>query len=110
MQLVPRWVAPNVLTFSGFLLTVLDFILLSYYDYDYTAASAVAKNETLVEPLNGRTEVIPQTLWYFLAVFLFLAYTLGMFFIYFRPAINYEQNVPEIHVFNFIMTVFQTFL
>ncbi|XP_045524195.1 ethanolaminephosphotransferase 1-like [Pieris brassicae] len=76
VELVPRWVAPNVLTFSGFLLTVLDFILLSYYDYDYTAASAVVKNETVVEPLNGRTEVIPQTLWYFLSVFLFLAYTL----------------------------------
>ncbi|XP_047520227.1 ethanolaminephosphotransferase 1-like [Pieris napi] len=76
VELVPRWVAPNVLTFSGFLFTVLDFILLSYYDYDYTAASAVVKNETVVEPLNGRTEVIPQTLWYFLSVFLFLAYTL----------------------------------
>ncbi|XP_022123539.2 ethanolaminephosphotransferase 1 [Pieris rapae] len=76
VELVPRWVAPNVLTFSGFLLTVLDFILLSYYDYDYTAASAVVKNETVVEPLNGRTEVIPQRLWYFLSVFLFLAYTL----------------------------------
>ncbi|CAF4873669.1 unnamed protein product [Pieris macdunnoughi] len=76
VELVPRWVAPNVLTFSGFLFTVLDFILLSYYDYDYTAASAMVKNETVVEPLNGRTEVIPQTLWYFLSVFLFLAYTL----------------------------------
>ncbi|CAK1543374.1 unnamed protein product [Leptosia nina] len=76
VELVPRWVAPNVLTFSGFLLTVLDFILLSYYDYDYTAASAVAKNETVVPPLNEHVEVIPQSLWYFLSVFLFLAYTL----------------------------------
>ncbi|XP_045455852.1 ethanolaminephosphotransferase 1-like [Melitaea cinxia] len=76
VQIIPRWVAPNVLTFAGFLLTVLDFLLLSYYDYDYTAASAKVFNETSVEPLNGHTEIIPQTLWYFLAVFLFLAYTL----------------------------------
>ncbi|CAG4939668.1 unnamed protein product [Colias eurytheme] len=75
VELVPRWVAPNVLTFAGFLLTVLDFILLSYYDYDYTAASARV-NGTSTEPLNGHTEVIPQSLWYLLAVFLFLAYTL----------------------------------
>ncbi|XP_038218306.1 ethanolaminephosphotransferase 1-like [Zerene cesonia] len=75
VELVPRWVAPNVLTFAGFLLTVVDFILLSYYDYDYAAASARV-NGTSTEPLNGHTEVIPQSLWYLLAVFLFLAYTL----------------------------------
>ncbi|XP_061723925.1 ethanolaminephosphotransferase 1-like [Cydia pomonella] len=73
VELVPRWVAPNLLTFLGFLLTVLDFVLLSWYDYSYTAASA--RNETIVE-LGKRPEIIPQSLWYFLAVFLFLAYTL----------------------------------
>ncbi|XP_072948091.1 ethanolaminephosphotransferase 1-like [Epargyreus clarus] len=77
VELIPRWVAPNVLTFAGFVLTVLDFALLSYYDYDYTAASSTVHNETAVEPpLNGHTERIPQSLWFVLAVFLFLAYTL----------------------------------
>ncbi|CAH2057382.1 unnamed protein product, partial [Iphiclides podalirius] len=77
VELVPRWVAPNVLTFAGFLLTVLDFALLSYYDYDYTAASASVMNVTIAEqPLESRPEVIPQRLWYVLAAFLFLAYTL----------------------------------
>lgn len=76
VEWVPRWVAPNVLTFAGFLLTVLDFLLLSYYDYDYLAASSKVSNETSSEPLKGHTEVIPQSLWYLLAVFLFLAYTL----------------------------------
>ncbi|XP_059055854.1 ethanolaminephosphotransferase 1-like [Achroia grisella] len=77
VELVPRWVAPNVLTFAGFLLTVLDFLLLSYYDYDYYAASAPYHNETVSElPLNGHVENIPQSLWFVLAVFLFLAYTL----------------------------------
>ncbi|XP_026750503.2 ethanolaminephosphotransferase 1-like [Galleria mellonella] len=77
VELVPRWVAPNVLTFAGFLLTVLDFLLLSYYDYDYYAATAPFHNETVSEvPLNGHIEKIPQSLWFVLAVFLFLAYTL----------------------------------
>ncbi|CAH0717956.1 unnamed protein product, partial [Brenthis ino] len=76
VEWVPRWVAPNVLTFVGFLLTVLDFLLLSYYDYDYIAASSRVSNETSTEPLYGHTEAIPQSLWYILAVFLFLAYTL----------------------------------
>ncbi|XP_041969870.1 ethanolaminephosphotransferase 1-like isoform X2 [Aricia agestis] len=76
VEIVPKWVAPNVLTFSGFLLTVLDFLLLSYYDYDYLAASSRSQNETTTEPLNGHVEAIPQSLWYLLAAFLFLAYTL----------------------------------
>ncbi|KAJ2940880.1 hypothetical protein O0L34_g10140 [Tuta absoluta] len=76
VELVPRWVAPNVLTFAGFLLTVLDFVLLSYYDYNYVAASALNGTETVGSPLNGHSEVIPKSLWFVLAVFLFLAYTL----------------------------------
>ncbi|KAG6462766.1 hypothetical protein O3G_MSEX013454 [Manduca sexta] len=77
VELVPKWVAPNVLTFAGFLLVVFNFLLLSYYDYDYYAASSQAHNTTLTDtPLNGYVEVIPQSLWYAIAVFLFLAYTL----------------------------------
>ncbi|CAH0596895.1 unnamed protein product [Chrysodeixis includens] len=77
VELVPKWVAPNVLTFGGFLLIVFNFLLLSYYDYDYTAASTPVYNETVGEsPLNGHLEVIPQSLWYAIGVFLFLAYTL----------------------------------
>lgn len=68
--------APNVLTFSGFLFVILNFAMLSYYDYYYVAASAI--NGTNIDnTLNGHTEVIPRSLWWVLAVFLFLAYTLG---------------------------------
>ncbi|KAG7301050.1 hypothetical protein JYU34_015425 [Plutella xylostella] len=74
VELVPRWVAPNVLTFAGFLLTVANFLLLSHYDYDYTAASAV--NATAAVVNGGVRNVIPGWLWPVLAVFLFLAYTL----------------------------------
>ncbi|XP_026332737.1 ethanolaminephosphotransferase 1-like [Hyposmocoma kahamanoa] len=75
VEIVPRWVAPNVLTFAGFLLTVLDFLLLSYYDYNYLAATSI-NGTTVNAPTNGHSEVVPQSLWSVLAVFLFLAYTL----------------------------------
>ncbi|KAF9797747.1 hypothetical protein SFRURICE_017942 [Spodoptera frugiperda] len=71
VEFVPKWVAPNVLTFGGFLLVVLNFLLLSYYDYEYYAASTPLYNETVTEsPLNGHVEVIPQSLWYFIGIFL----------------------------------------
>lgn len=76
VELVPKWVAPNVLTFGGFLLIVLNFLLLSYYDYDYTAASTPVSNATIESTLNGHVELIPQSLWYLIGAFLFLAYTL----------------------------------
>lgn len=75
VELVPKWVAPNVLTFGGFLLIVVNFSCLSYYDYDYTAASGPL-NGTTDGLVNGHVELIPQNLWYAIGVFLFLAYTL----------------------------------
>ncbi|XP_004922523.2 ethanolaminephosphotransferase 1-like [Bombyx mandarina] len=77
VELVPKWIAPNVLTFAGFMLVVLNFLMLSYYDYDYYAASFSANNATLIDATtNGYEEVIPKSLWFIIAVFLFLAYTL----------------------------------
>lgn len=63
-------------------MVVLDFILLSYYDYGYYAASTPPYNTTgtPVSPdVNGigRPEIIPQNLWYAIGIMLFLAYTLG---------------------------------
>ena len=40
VKLCPRWVAPNLLTFVGFLCCVGHFGLLAWYDYDYRAATA----------------------------------------------------------------------
>ncbi|XP_065342656.1 ethanolaminephosphotransferase 1-like [Cloeon dipterum] len=66
VKLCPRWVAPNLLTFVGFLFTVLNFILFSYYDYNFYASSS---DHPEVSPL-------PRWLWATAALNLFLAYTL----------------------------------
>lgn len=61
------WVAPNLLTFTGFLLTVLNFLLFSYYDFGFYA---------LTEE-NTTNDHIPSWVWAVSAVNLFVAYTLG---------------------------------
>ncbi|XP_049867883.1 ethanolaminephosphotransferase 1 [Pectinophora gossypiella] len=66
VQFCPEWVAPNLLTFTGFLLTVLNFLLFSYYDYGFYAL-------TDDNPYNDH---IPSWVWAITAVNLFVAYTL----------------------------------
>ncbi|XP_052776348.1 ethanolaminephosphotransferase 1-like isoform X2 [Mya arenaria] len=39
VKLVPMWVAPNVLTLTGFLLLVFNFLVMIYYDLDFYGAS-----------------------------------------------------------------------
>lgn len=62
VQFCPLWVAPNLLTFAGFLLTVVNFLLLSYYDYGFNALTD--------------DNHIPRWVFAISAVNLFLAYTL----------------------------------
>ncbi|KAK7869581.1 hypothetical protein R5R35_003373 [Gryllus longicercus] len=62
----PKWIAPNVLTFVGFLFTVFNFIMFSYYDY-YFYASSLDHSE--IPP-------IPRWVWLAAAINIFLAYTL----------------------------------
>lgn len=66
VKLCPRWLAPNLLTFSGFLLTVLNFVLLSYYDYYFYSPN----------PLHPEYKPIPKWVWMFCAISHFSAYTL----------------------------------
>lgn len=63
VQFFPRWIAPNVLTFSGFLLTVITFFLIGYYDYGFTAATLIPNP-------------IPGWVWIVAAISIFVAYTL----------------------------------
>uniref|UniRef100_A0A5K3EXR9 Sn-12-diacylglycerol ethanolamine-and cholinephosphotransferase n=1 Tax=Mesocestoides corti TaxID=53468 RepID=A0A5K3EXR9_MESCO len=55
----PRWIAPNTLTVLGFCLTVLDFLILTYYDPDFKSC-----------------QDIPQIIWLLSALLLFTAHTL----------------------------------
>uniref|UniRef100_A0A8C4RAY1 Selenoprotein I n=1 Tax=Eptatretus burgeri TaxID=7764 RepID=A0A8C4RAY1_EPTBU len=41
VKILPKWIAPNLLTLSGFLLLVLNYILLAYYDFDFFASYGV---------------------------------------------------------------------
>ncbi len=59
-QFCPKWVAPNALTLGGFLFTVLDFIVIWYYD-----------------PHLESTSNIPRWVWLFSAFCVFAANTLG---------------------------------
>lgn len=64
LQFFPRWMAPNLITFMGFLLTIANFLLIGFYDYDFTAA-------------NSTQQVIPTWVWIVASVNIFAAYTLG---------------------------------
>ena len=55
--------APNVITFTGFLLTVLNFFLLAIYDYHFTAA-------------DQTPNPIPDWIWIIAAINIFVAYNL----------------------------------
>ena len=72
-QICPPTIAPNVLTFVGFLFTTLNFVMLTYYDYNYYAASE--------EPPGDDYPGVPHWVWLLMAVFHFTAHTLGGDFI-----------------------------
>lgn len=83
VEYFPKWVAPNVMTFLGFLFTVLNFIILSYYDWGYWANSD--------EP---GTSPVPDWVWIVAAFNIFVAYTLGeLSFIGF--AFNFHPRNPS---------------
>ena len=66
-QLVPKWVAPNLLTFTGWLCLMGIFGTFSYYDWDYYTTS---NDLGIVHP------PIPSILWLVFGVLHLLAHTL----------------------------------
>ena len=60
----PMWLAPNLLTFVGFLCCVAHFLLPTFLDYDFTASS-----------MNS-SHPIPNIAWFFVAILLFISHTL----------------------------------
>ncbi|XP_017154225.1 ethanolaminephosphotransferase 1 isoform X3 [Drosophila miranda] len=65
VKFFPRWFAPNLMTFLGFLFSAMNLVLLSYYDWNFEASSG-----------EEDTTPIPSWVWLCTAVNIFLAYTL----------------------------------
>ncbi|XP_069477122.1 ethanolaminephosphotransferase 1-like [Ambystoma mexicanum] len=63
VTVVPVWIAPNVLTFSGFVLILINYFILSFFDWHYTTSV-------------GFHEPIPTWVWLFAALATFCAYGL----------------------------------
>jgi len=68
IQICPMWVAPNLLTFVGFLFTFANWVILAYYDYYYYASSVI----------TPEYPPIPRWIWLVCAINHFLAHTLGI--------------------------------
>ncbi|KAF2885223.1 hypothetical protein ILUMI_20942 [Ignelater luminosus] len=66
VEYCPKWIAPNVLTFTGFIFTILTLVLFTWMDYNFFASSP------------DHPEVPPLPKWTFTlsAINLFIAYTL----------------------------------
>ncbi|KAK2824971.1 hypothetical protein Q7C36_018898 [Tachysurus vachellii] len=63
VKILPTWLAPNLITFTGFMFLVLNFAILSFYDFDFYASA------------DGHVHV-PSWVWIAAGLFNFLAYTL----------------------------------
>lgn len=64
-QFFPRWLAPNVLTFSGWLSLFMIYAVTCYYDPHFTAAGE-----------KDKSKQIPSIWWLVFAVLHFAAHTL----------------------------------
>jgi len=72
VKLCPLWLAPNLMTFMGFLLLVANFFLLSFFDPHFFSTSGGGDDEESLRSLY----FIPAWAWYFCAASQFLAHTL----------------------------------
>ncbi|XP_014418999.1 ethanolaminephosphotransferase 1 isoform X1 [Camelus ferus] len=63
VKVFPTWLAPNLITFSGFLLVVFNFLLMAYFDPDFYASAPGHKH-------------VPDWVWIVVGILNFTAYTL----------------------------------
>ncbi|VEN34200.1 unnamed protein product [Callosobruchus maculatus] len=94
----PKSVAPNLLTFTGFLFTVIAYLVFTALDYNYYAS----------DPDHPEVEPLPRWVFMMAAIFLFLAYTLVMAIIHvifycLTVKSQLETSVTAIKIF----TIFQ---
>lgn len=64
VKLCPRWIAPNLLTLSGFLFLIAQSLLLAYYDPTFDASNP------------GSPAPVPKWVWWFSAFAQFASHTL----------------------------------
>ncbi|KAM3956735.1 ethanolaminephosphotransferase 1 isoform 2-T2 [Aphomia sociella] len=72
VKFIPKWIAPNLLTFAGFLCMVIDVIILSIYDYELYASGGRPGHRLMNYDENG----MPHWVYPFCGFLLFLAYNL----------------------------------
>ena len=87
------WIAPNVLTFAGFLLLVLQFFLFTYYDNYFYASD------------DSHTEYapVPNVLWLIAALCMFWAHQLGMLICRYYMILEYFWKLAkELTLFFFV--------
>uniref|UniRef100_A0A8C3FW78 Ethanolaminephosphotransferase 1 n=2 Tax=Chrysemys picta bellii TaxID=8478 RepID=A0A8C3FW78_CHRPI len=63
VKIFPTWLAPNLITFSGFLLLVFNFFLMAYFDPDFYASAPDHQH-------------VPNRVWVMVGLLNFVAYTL----------------------------------
>ncbi|ENN71378.1 hypothetical protein YQE_11925, partial [Dendroctonus ponderosae] len=66
VQYCPKNIAPNLLTFSGFMCTIAMYLMFTFMDYNFTAS----------DPEHPEVPNLPRWSWFLAALLLFLAYTL----------------------------------
>ncbi|XP_066143748.1 ethanolaminephosphotransferase 1-like isoform X1 [Euwallacea fornicatus] len=66
VQYCPKNIAPNLLTFTGFLCTIGMYLMLMVMDYDFTAS----------DPDHPEVAPLPRWVWFMAGLLLFVGYTL----------------------------------
>lgn len=96
VNLYPKWLAPNLLTFTGFLCLIVNFVFFSIYDYSFygycfdrddcrpeNALNLTSRQENFQLNLNKYVpenvcSCIPRWLWLVLTICQFLSHHLGI--------------------------------
>ena len=97
VKIYPKWLAPNILTFTGFLCLIVNFVFFSIYDYSFYGycmnredcsaanelnlsmrASLFQDNIKIVNTVPGDVcSCIPRWLWLLISICQFLSHHLG---------------------------------
>lgn len=59
-QFLPTWLAPNLITFTGFMFLVLNFLMLAFFDFDFTASGMSTLLVYLL--ISTRNELVKSSL------------------------------------------------